>query len=310
MGPGALFAVGNHAVPTWIGGGNAHSGALMFAARQLIWGRTKMGNKKASKRASARSVVGFLAALGLLVMSSGVALMVTSTSADAAANQKVVVCKYVSTPGGHLDHIVVVSDNTLPAAFDGDFPFEWTDAHGQSLAGSIAVRYANPGEQAKDVPLSDCPQSGTESTPTTAVVSFQDPTCDNGNTADYSATGEGIDFALDGTVAPGESVTVTATAQDGFELQGDSKFSHEFSAAEDCSSVSPPATPPVVSPPKVHHTKHTTTVTPTVVHAGLTGATVQDMRGEQGLALMFAGMLMMVAAGGLGLRLRGVASRI
>jgi hypothetical protein len=274
-----------------------------------------MGNKNASKRGRMRGVVGFLAALGLLVMSSGVALMVTSTSADAAENQKVVVCKYVSTPGGHLDHIVVVSDNTLPDEFNGTFPFVWTDAQGQSSHGSIAVRYANPGEQAKDVPLTDCPQSGTETTPTTAVVTFQDPTCDNANTADYSATGEGIDFALEGTVAPGESVTVTATAQDGFELQGDSEFSHTFSGAEDCSSVSPPVTPPVVSPPvvsppKVHHTKHTTTVTPTVVHAGLAGTTAQDMRGEQGLALMFAGMLMMVAAGGLGLRLRGIAARI
>jgi hypothetical protein len=34
------------------------------------------------------------------------------------------------------------------------------------------------------------------------------------------------------------------------------------------------------------------------------------MRGEQGLALVFGGMVMMVAAGGLGLRLRGSASRI
>ena len=269
-----------------------------------------MGNKKANKRTSARRAVGFLAAIGMLLMSSGVALMVTSTSANASENPKVVVCKYVSTPGGHLDHIVVVSDNTLPDEFNGNFPFVWTDAQGQSSAGSIAVRYANEGEQAKDVPASDCPQSEDESTPTTAVVSFQDPTCDNENTADYSASGEGIDFALEGTVAPGETVTVTATAQDGFELQGDSSFPHEFPAAEDCTIVSPPVVPPVVDPPKVHHTKHTTTVTPTVVHAGLAGATVEDMRGEQGLALMFAGMLMMVAAGGLGLRLRGVASRI
>ena len=56
-------------------------------------------------------------------------------------------------------------------------------------------------------------------------------------------------------------------------------------------------------------TKSTTAaVTPTVVHAGLSGASVEDMRGEQGLALMVAGMVMLVAAGGL--RLRGRESRI
>jgi len=65
--------------------------------------------------------------------------------------------------------------------------------------------------------------------------------------------------------------------------------------------------PPTVNPPKKHHT---TTVTPTVVHAGLAGATVQDMRGEQGLALTFAGMMMLVGAGGLTLRVRGSAARI
>ena len=66
----------------------------------------------------------------------------------------------------------------------------------------------------------------------------------------------------------------------------------------------PVVSPPVVSPPK-HHTQAHATVTPTVVHAGLAGVSTQDMRSEQGLALMFAGMLMLVAAGGLGLRLRG-----
>ena len=49
---------------------------------------------------------------------------------------------------------------------------------------------------------------------------------------------------------------------------------------------------------------------PMAMHAGLTSVSAQDVRGEQGLALMVAGMMMLVAAGGLGLRIRSAASRI
>ena len=79
--------------------------------------------------------------------------------------------------------------------------------------------------------------------------------------------------------------------------------------------VSPPVDNPqvesevVVSPPKAKTPKaHAATVTPTVVEAGLSGTT-QDLRGEQGLALMVAGMVMLVGAGGLGLRVRSAAAR-
>ena len=282
-----------------------------------------MGNKTASRKLSARRAAVFLAALGALVMSSGVALIATATPANAVA-QKVVVCKYVSTPGGHVDHVVVVDDNTLPDEFDGNFPFSWTDAHGQSSQGSVAIRYANPGpppEQAKDISLSECPQSEEpQDQITTASVSFTDPTCDNGNAASYATSGEHVTFDAP-TAAPDASITVTATTDEGFIFDGGdttATFSHTFTAAEDCGSD--PETPPTtvdVDPPTTTTTKHhtttksTTTVsTPTVVHAGLTSVSSSDLRGEQGLALVFAGMLMLLGAGGLGLRLRGVASRI
>jgi hypothetical protein len=265
-----------------------------------------MGNNNATGKLTARRAATFLAALGMLVMSSGIALMVAATPANAAENLKVVVCKYVSTPGGELDHIVVVADNTLPDDWTpGDFPFEWTDAQGQSSTGSIAVRYAHDGEQANEVPLSDCPQAPQEDTPTTAHVSFTDPTCDVAAAATPDG-GAGVDYAItDGSVAAGQSVTFTATAQAGFVINGDAVFTHDFSAAPtDCGSTD--VSPPVVSPPTVvhHTTTTTTTVTPTVVHAGLAGVSAQDMRGEQGLALVFAGMLLLLGAGGLGLRSR------
>jgi hypothetical protein len=269
--------------------------------KALIWGRTKtMGNNLKNKRMSARRVAGFMAALGVLVMSSGVALMVAATPASAAPGDKVVVCKYVSTPGGELDHIVIVSENTLPDAFADSFPFEWTDAHGQS-GGSIAVRFATKGEQAHDINPSVCTQSGP--TATTASVTFTDPTC--AVAAGYATNGVGVTFDHP-VAAPGATITVHATANAGYTLNGAAEFTHTFSAAPVCStSVSPPTTPKTPKAPK----HHATAVTPTVVHAGLAGTTVQDVRGEQGLALMVAGMVMLAGAGGLRLR-SGRASRI
>jgi hypothetical protein len=360
-----------------------------------------MGNKF-KKPTTARRAASFRAVLGALVISSGVALLVSAPAANATQNDdaKVVVCKYVSTPGGKLDHVVVPSASTLPDDFNGQFPFEWTDAQGQSTFGSIALRYAADGEQAKDVDPAECNAgagdiSYTEPTcesPTTvdfavadvrhatigytgdkvpggtitvtatatspfkfadgtttktypshtfnaavdptqppctevsgpklatASVSFQDPTCANGNVAKYTTSGDNVTFSSP-TAAPGATVTVTASADEGAAFADESMEKsfgpHTFGAVEaNCDVVvSPPTdttTPPtvVVSPPKAHTPKAATVTTPTVVHAGLASVSTQDLRGEQGLALMVAGMVMLVAAGGLGLRLRGVASRI
>ena len=116
----------------------------------------------------------------------------------------------------------------------------------------------------------------------------------------------------------GDSVTVTATADSGaaFGAGATTSWNHTFVASDaPCPStvVNPPTTETestvVVSTPK-HKTKtHAAAVTPTVVEAGLVSTSTNDLRGEQGLALMVAGMVMLVGAGGLGLRVRSVASR-
>ncbi|MGA8986908.1 hypothetical protein, partial [Aeromicrobium sp.] len=73
------------------------------------------------------------------------------TVCDQDDSKKVVVCKYVSTPGGELDHIIIVSENSLDEGFVGIFPFTFGDAQD-----SVAIRYATEGEQAKDVLLTEC----------------------------------------------------------------------------------------------------------------------------------------------------------
>jgi hypothetical protein len=267
-----------------------------------------MGNNLKNKRMSARRAAGFLAALGVLVMSSGVALMVAATPANAAPGDKVVVCKYVSTPGGELDHIVIVSENTLPDEFECNFPFAWTDAHGQS-GGSIAVRLAHEGEQAKDVPVSDCTQSGPDLA--TASATPVQPTCADLD-GSYTTSVSNATFASTPAAVPGGTIHLTANANSGAEFAVCATTLDVpvtlNAAPTNCTttSVSPPKAP--TSTPKAPK-HHATAVTPTVVHAGLAGTTVQDVRGEQGLALMVAGMVMLAGAGGLRLR-SGRASRI
>jgi hypothetical protein len=72
--------------------------------------------------------------------------------------------------------------------------------------------------------------------------------------------------------------------------------------AEQPPLVEPPVVePPVVDPPTTKPpTTSSTIVTPTVVNAGL-GEVAGDLRSEQGLALIAAGIVMVLAAGSLGL---------
>jgi hypothetical protein len=123
----------------------------------------------------------------------------------------------------------------------------------------------------------------------------------------------GIRYTATGDLVPGGTVTVDATLLDEGTTFGDAKhsWSHTFTTPTGCTQVSPPVTESqvVVNTPKTKSTKTKSTVTPTVVEAGLVGTSAQDLRGEQGLALMVAGMVMLVAAGGLGLRVRSAAAR-
>lgn len=68
---------------------------------------------------------------------------------------RVVVCKYVRKPGETevLHHVIIVDSSALEPGFTGTFPFEFRDAHFRS----VAIRFAEEGEKAKDVSLPECP---------------------------------------------------------------------------------------------------------------------------------------------------------
>jgi hypothetical protein len=274
---------------------------------------------------TARRAATFLAAAGALVMSSGVALMVAATPANAAGegHTPVNICHATSSDTNPYVFITVDDDSKKFEAHLEHRNNPNKTWHDDTMWGGVLHAAGSPKPDLIDgldgeITGGVCNQEGdTEDLLTNASVTFIDPSCDNGNVADFTTGGDtaNVDFAItSGSKAPGADIVVTATAHDGYVFGGDTDeidFPHTFGAVEDCTEVTPPTTTDV-SPPKTKHTKteSTTVVTPTVVHAGLAGATVQDMRGEQGLALVFGGMLMMVAAGGLGLRLRGSASRI
>jgi len=270
-----------------------------------------MNNTK--RNLSARRFAAFLAAIAALVMSSGVALLATATPANAAVTP-VNICHATSSDSNPYTFITVDNDSSKLTAHlahrddpnkrwksDGTFggvPHvkdqpkpdiigDYLDENDQPVVMDGVVDNARcNGDTEVEVP----------DEPTTAGVSFTDPSCANDNTASYATEGDHATFELDGTVAPGEAVTVTATVEDGFTFPDDAQqlaFEHTFGAAEaDCNEVLPPEepTPPVVA-------------TPTVVHAGLIGtpATVADLRTQQGIALLAAGLVLMVVAGGIAL---------
>jgi LPXTG-motif cell wall-anchored protein len=83
-------------------------------------------------------------------------------------------------------------------------------------------------------------------------ASFMDPTCENPKLADVHVKDiEGVDYGMVGEIAPDSTVTVTATAKDGFVIDGKSKWTHTFADSptkDECDTgVTPP--PRETNPP-------------------------------------------------------------
>jgi hypothetical protein len=282
-----------------------------------------MGNKVKTKRTSARRAATFLAALGVLVMSSGVALMVTATPANARGEiHKSYVCKYITTPGG--DELVQTGQNPI-----------WVDNHaiaGKDLVSvgdtftdgqqKSVVIIANTAKLKPEPSISRCTSGGEEQQPGDASASAVpvQPTCTTA--ASYTTSVSHATFTSLPAAVAGTTIHLTAEADDGFAFDnGDTTLDVPLTfdaAPTNCGQVvSPPQVCTAhcgggghthVSPPKAK--AEAAAVTPTVVHAGLTSVSTDDVRGEQGLALMLAGMVMLFGAGGLRLRAGARASRI
>lgn len=188
-----------------------------------------------------------LAIVGAMLMSTGFAVMgaVGAASADPPPHQdnfKVFVCKYVGKPrvsellqgGGNP---LSVSVNSIPNLEDGNGdPIPWTlgnvvghefaDAQGQSLV--IAVDDTAPGPEG-DPTADQCPGSTPQPTVVTPSLSLNQMECPPRDSIGWRGLVNGVfdsptdhvEFVLTGgTAAPGQTITVTATASGGVTFAG------------------------------------------------------------------------------------------
>jgi len=220
-----------------------------------------MGNKKSTRTARARRIATFVAAVGMLVMSSGVALLVTAPAANAVVgpNQP----EYWETLEGETcaktDTGSESGGITVPAAPDGAV---WSKLIIKKGSGNIGIEnqvFNNPvpGQTYTWVGFNPqqsggwshyilCQVPEPEPEEIAVDVVFTDPVCANQNQASYAVTGDTDDVTVESNTpaAPGANVTVTATAKDGFEFAGgETEYaeSYQFPAAQSpCDIVLPP----------------------------------------------------------------------
>lgn len=251
-------------------------------------------------------------------------------------------CENDNTPdyaisGSHVTWVVSEEDLTPGGHVTVDFTT--TEGHAFPNESSVKQIVANFGPAEEGCVVVEPPQKQPL---TTQAPSFTEPTCTTpaGVTLPKQAEvlasrartaagpevttsdANGIHYVATGSLTPGGTVDVDATLLDPahttFAEGAVKHWSYTFTTPANCTTVAPPTSQVessvVVSPPKAHVKTKThaqaATVTPTVVEAGLASTTTQDLRGEQGLALVVAGMVMLIGAGGLTLRVRRAAARI
>lgn len=119
----------------------------------MFGGFMHITTERAGKPGGFRLYLRLLIALGLAVFAAP--FLASSASAEPDVG-KVVVCKYSHTPetGELAQTIIIVSANALEGdGFEGEFPFFFSDQHNSS----IAIRYAEVGEQPNELELGECP---------------------------------------------------------------------------------------------------------------------------------------------------------
>ena len=208
-----------------------------------------------------------MATLGLLLLSSGIALMVAATPADASTAMRD--CRS-SAPLGTAPDGATPAHCPPPKSEHATADVDWIeptcdngnqagyDTSGDHVTWSVVLGSASPGSwitlkatavapyefsswphdahyfihhfhKAED----DCTEDDA-----TARITWIEPSCENQNTAGWTPEGEHVTFAItDGQVGPGETVEITATADQGhsFDEHKTTKvFTHTFDDPEDC----------------------------------------------------------------------------
>lgn len=215
----------------------------------------------APKKLTLRRVATFFAAVGMLVMSSGVALMVAATPAN-AVSMPVGLCHATNSDTNPYVYRVVGDESlTFKAhlAHRNNPPQTWKTAGtfngkahtaGQAkpdLIGNYTDDEGNKRTYDGAITAFDCEDAGAPSIQAVADVDFFDPTCAEPTRAEYDTTGEFVVLPFEGAwtpAAPGETRVIKAHALPGTAFADGSKtktFTHTFGAALD------PNAPPCVA---------------------------------------------------------------
>lgn len=248
-------------------------------------GAVIMRKGSGTRRTAARRFASVMAAVGALLVSSGIALM--AAPAPAHADECVPSAAYTETtdwvdasPGVGWYQVderqVLVTEGTEPVYGPGQ-RYSW-NPQGPYDESAGAPAWPTP-SQGKWTANTDAYLPGHDGEPIGVV--FQQGGGNQGDNASWFYW---------------EKVEVTPGTAPVYRAEFKFSFDHP---AVTCPTVEPPTTPQV-SPPKAHvktHVKAEAT-TPTVVHAGLAGSTV-DTSTQAALALTAAGLLLLTGAGGL-----------
>lgn len=212
----------------------------------------KMTRTNAPKKLTLRRLATFTAAIGMLVASSGVALMVTASPANAAT--KVGICHATSSDSNPYVYISVDDDSVKYQAHlaHRNTPNKtWKNAGTFNgiphAAGAPKADLINGLDGVIDS-ADDC-DADVVVLEAVADVEFLDATCAFPTRAEYDTTGSNVTFSiLSGAATPGSAIVVRATATNGATFEGGGTtqdFPHNFPAEVD------PNAPPcvIVNPP-------------------------------------------------------------
>jgi hypothetical protein len=160
----------------------------------------------------------------------------------------------------------VVAAVNLPTVTGVTYAVEGTVAPGHKVTVKATAKdgYVLTGTDEWKHTFGDVPDNCTPPPPppiqVTPGVAFQDPTCDVG-AAVVPTTTTGITYTIDGNVAPGEKVTVSASANDGYTIIGNATWEHTFGhVPSNCAATLPTETTPTT--PAAPLTPPTTTTKP------------------------------------------------
>lgn len=249
-----------------------------------------MRSERGTRRTAVHRLAAVMAAVGALLVSSGIALMAAPTPASADPDVCVPSAAYTETtdwvttsPGEGwyqvADRSVLVTEE-IPAVYGPGQRYSW-NPQGPYDESAGAPAWPMPA-QGKWTANTSAYYPGHEGEPLGVV--FQQGGGNDGNNASWFYW---------------EKLVVTPGSDAVYRVEYKFSFDHPAVTCEEPPTVSPPTTPQV-SPPKSHVKSHVKAeaTTPTVVHAGLLGP-ASDTGPAAGLTLALAGLALLVGAGGL-----------